>query len=260
MTTKISHLDKSSSNREFSSFGKHHLQKEVILNLPGIRITIEDLGNGEFSYVRNSHSTTIKKIIQVNQKISQIELVPVLPIHVPSYKTDFFFLRFQEPVIITKNSTFEAPIAFPIEIGVFLVEQDKVNGFDFFSCEPSESYFGLYGTPEDGKLCKYVSYALETQHHDLRQFFHTWFKIQITNELDEPVSVGKIVFPITDHDLYYNNNDVIMDGLHATVKNRMGLHIIETVQNSITKNDSWTLASRDIGKTDYKFSMERGFE
>lgn len=261
MTVKISHFDKPSSNKDFSSFGRYQLlQREIILKLPNNTITIDDLGDGKFSYVRNSQNKTIKKIIQTSQKTLQIELVPVLPIHIPSYKTDFFFLRFQDPAIITENSTFEAQIAFPIEIGLFLIDQGKVSGFDFFSCESMRSYFGLYGTPEDGRLCKYAVSLLEENHRDLQQFFHAQFEIEITNELDEPASVGRIVFPITDHDLYYNGNNVVMDGLHATIKNRVGLHVIETVQNPMEKNSNWISASRDIEKTDYKFSMEQGFD
>ncbi|HSA97598.1 MAG TPA: DUF432 domain-containing protein [Candidatus Nitrosotenuis sp.] len=260
MTTKISHCDNPSNNKNFSSFGRHQLQREIILNLPNNAITIEDLGSGRFTYVRNSQNTKIKKIIQVSQKTSHIELVPVLPIHVPSYKTDFFFLRFQDPAIITENSTFETQIAFPIEIGLFLVDQGKVSGFDFFSCESMGPYFGLYGTPENGRLCKYAISSLEENHLDLQQFLHAQFKIKITNELDKPTSVGKIVFPITDHDLYYNCNNVVMDGLYATIKNRVGLHVIETVQNPMKNNANWSLASRDTEKTDYKFSMDRGFD
>jgi hypothetical protein len=118
----------------------------------------------------------------------------------------------------------------------------------------------LYGTPEDGKLCKYSIISLDNKQIVSQPFIHAQFKIEITNELDEAASVGKIVFPATDHDLYYHGNKVMMDGLVATIKNRVGLHVVETVQNPITKPAGWNLASRDIEKTDYKFSMERGFD
>jgi hypothetical protein len=84
--------------------------------------------------------------------------------------------------------------------------------------------------------------------------------LKIVNELEESVRVGKIVFPVTDHDLYYRENQVMMDGLEATIKNRVGLHIIETVQKPAVKQTGWNLAPRDTEKTDYKFSMERGFD
>lgn len=258
--TKISTNEFSKSDKKLSDFGRYQLKDKIILNLPNNTITLHDLGDGKFSYMRNSQNYVIKKIIQLNPNINQIELAPVLPIHVPAHKTDFFFIRFEEPLFIAENSTMETLISFPIEIGLFLVGQNKISGFDFFSCDSLNSCFGLYGTPEDGKLCKYTTTSLGNKCVMPKPFTYTQFKIKIINELDESTSVRKIIFPVTDHDLYYHNNDVMIDGLKATIKNRMGLHVIETVQNPIIKHAIWNLASRDTEKTDYKFSMERGFD
>lgn len=261
MAIKVSSTSKySSDEKTYSGFGKYHLRDEIIFNLPNNTITLHDMGDGKFSYTRNSQNEVIRKIIQVTPEIHQIELAPVLPVHRPAYKTDFFFLRFEEPLFITERSTIETQVSFPIEIGMFLIAQKNPSGFDFFSCDPSNSRFGLYGTPEDGKICKYASISLDGEHIAPQPFINAQFRIKIRNELDESASVGKIVFPVTDHDLYYRVNDVTMDSLHAIVKNRVGLHIIETIQNPIRKPVDWDLASRDIEKTDYKFSMERGFD
>lgn len=259
MTIEVSHSNKnpSTDGKNPSHFGKYTIKDKLTLNLPNNVITLYDLGNGKFSYIRNSQDTTTKKIIQAKSEIFQIELMPVLPIHTPSYKTDFFFIRFSEPLFIAKNSTVEISIPFPIEIGLFLLEQNESSGFDFFSCDPSNSRFGLYGTPEDGKLCKYGTSSLDNKQDVLQPFIHAQFKIKITNELDEATSVRKIVFPVTDHDLYYHNSNVVMDDLVATIKNRVGLHVIETVQNQITKPLGWNVASRDTEKSDYKFLSKK---
>lgn len=262
MTSKISRTDEFSKRHEgvFSNFGRYYLTDEINLNLPGNTVTLKDLNNGTFSYLRNSQNEIIKRLVQVKTETPQIELAPVLPIHVPSYKTDFFFLRFEEPVSIAENSTLETLIQFPIEIGLFLVEQNESKGLDFFSCDSMNSRFGLYGTPEDGNLCKYSAVSLSGSNSSLKPFTYAQFELKITNELEELASVGKLVFPVTDHDLYYSGNDVSMDGLHAIIKNRVGLHVIETIQSPITKHTGLNLASRDTEKTDYKFSMERGFD
>lgn len=259
MRGKMSDVFSKSDGKSLSIFGKYQLKDEIILDLPNNVITISDMGNGRLLYTRNSGNETIKKLIQTKTKTQQIEMAPVLPIHIPSYKTDFFFIRFEEPLYIEEDSSIETTLAFPIEIGLFLVYQNKTRGFDFFSCDPSNSHFGLYGTPENGRLCKYVTISLDDKCVSPQPFIHTQFKLDIVNELEESVHVGKIVFPVTDHDLYYRENQVMMDGLQAIIKNRVGLHVIETVQNPIVKQTGWNLASRDTEKTDYKFSMERGF-
>lgn len=261
MAVKASHTSEFSKSSEssFSSFGHYYLKDEIRLNLPNTTIVLNGVDSGKFSYFRSSGKNITKKIIQTKSSTPQLELAPVLPIHTPSYKTDFFFFRLTEPVFIAAKSALETTVPFPIEIGIFLVEQDKSVGIDFFSCDPINSRFGLYGTPEDGKLCKYATISLSGR-HAIHPFINAQFRIKIANDLEEAVFVGKIVFPITDHDLYYHNNEIDMDGLNATVKNRVGFHIIETVQNSIAKSSDWIASPRSIEKTDYKFSMDRGFD
>ena len=179
---KISTTDEFSKNNEnFSDFGRYQLKDKIILNLPDNIITLCDLSDGKFSYTRNSQNETIKKIIQLNPNIHQIELVPVLPVHIPTYKTDFFFIRFEEPLFIAENSIMETLIYFPVEIGLFIVAQNKSSGFDFFSCDSSNSRFSLYGTPEDGNLCKYATTSLDNKCIVSKPFTYTQFRIKIVN-------------------------------------------------------------------------------
>jgi hypothetical protein len=86
MTTKISTNNKFLKMNEISNFGRYTLEDKIIFNLPNHILTICDLGDDKFSYTRNSQNETIKKIIQINSNIHQIELAPVLPIHIPTYK------------------------------------------------------------------------------------------------------------------------------------------------------------------------------
>lgn len=245
---------------EHSEFGRHDVNGILVLNVPNNIMTISAIGDGKFSYVRqNMQTETMKKIINTGSDSFQIELAPLLPIHAPSYKTDFFFLRFMEPLFVAEGSEATLSIPFPIEIGVFLVGKTRNGLVDSFSCDPANSRFALYGTPEDGRLCKYAQVSYEGK-HDPQPYIHAEFEIKILNELEETASVGKMVFPMSDHDLYFDDNKTVMDGLTAKIKNRMGLHIIETIQHPTRKQVGWTLASRDKENTDYKYSMERGFD
>ena len=132
--------------------------------------------------------------------------------------------------------------------------------FDCFTCEPSYSKFGLYGTPEEGKLCKYAKIPSFFDKNTLSSLAHASLRITVENELEESAQVGKIIVPASDHDLYYNDENVMMNDLRIMIKNRGGLKLVEVVQKQITKPDNWSLSPRDIKKTDYKFAMEWGFD
>lgn len=261
MTGKISSNGELSLNEnDFSNFGRYLPKDKLVLTLPNNTITLSRLGEGRFSYTRQTtQNGLVKKIIRTKSENFDIELAPVLPIHMPSYKTDFFFLRFTEPLYISQNTATEVLASFPIELGIFLIEENQAGGIDYFSCDPFNSRFALYGPTEDGKLCKYAKTTLDEKQIVNQPFIHAQLKIQLINEL-EGTFIGKIVFPVTDHNLYFHGTDVMMDGLEATIKNRVGLHVVEMIQKPITNLEGWKLAPRDIKKTDYKFSMEKGFD
>lgn len=257
MTGRTSPKELDSDGRQ-PSFGRY--PHEGIINLPNNTISLTHLEGNNYSYARQGgDGQVVKKTICTKSNNVSIEISPLLPIHTPSYKTDFFFIRFTEPIYITQNATAQILVPLPIDIGVFLIDDEREGMIDSFSCDPPNSRFALYGTPEDGILCKYAK-VTPTMQGTNPPFTYAQFKIEIANELDEPVTIGKIVFPVTDHDLHHHKNSVVIDSLVATVKNRLGLHVIETVQKTAAKAGGWQTALRDIKKTDYKFSMERGFD
>lgn len=256
------------SSNEFSSqtskghtdFGKYVIKDQLIIKLPNNNIVCSHLNDNDFSYKReNTQDETVKKIIHPRTSDFQIGLVPVLPVHIPSYKTHHFFMRFAEQIYIARKSTMEVIVPFPIEIGVFLIDGKQAGLVDCFTCDQTTSRFALYGVPENGRLCKYAKIPIETQ--EIHQpFTHAQLRIKITNDLDEDVSVGKMVFSATDHDLHFHRNDVMMDGLDATIKDRIGVRIIETAANPIKHTEGWKTAIRDMQKTDHGFSMEKDFD
>lgn len=257
MTGRTSPKELDSDGRQ-PSFGRY--SHEGIINLPNNTISLTRLEGSNYSYARQSaDGQVVKKTICAKSDSISIEISPLLPIHTPSYKTDFFFIRFTEPIYISQNATAQILLQLPIEVGVFLIDGDYEGMIDSFSCDPLNSRFALYGTPEDGRLCKYAKIP-PTMQGTNAPFIHAQFKIVIINELEELATISKIVFPVTDHDLHYYKNSVVMDSLEATVRNRLGLHVIEVIQKAITKDGGWQTALRNIKKTDYKFSMESGFD
>ncbi len=248
------------AGNDYPEFGRYMIKEELVMNLPSQKITCRQLNDNSFSYKRESFGKEIvRKIIHPKTADFQIGLMPILPIHTPTYKTDFFFIRFNEQIYISQNSSMEVIASFPIETGIFLVEEEHSGLIDGFSCDPVGTHFALYGNPEEGKLCKYARIELESP--TIQQLFmHAQMKIKIMNESDEGVFVGKLVFPVTDHDLHFHKTNVMMDGLDAIIKNRIGVRVIDMVQNPITGIEGWKKAIRDTQKTDYKFSMERGFD
>lgn len=246
--------------KNFSKYGRYSVKDRLELEFPNTKIIISSIDNEKFSYQRtDSENESINKIISAKDAKLEIEIAPVIPINLPKHKTDFLFLRLTEKLFLNKNASAEVFIPLPIEIGVFYVEHNKTEPFDFFTCETLHSRYGLYGPPEEGMLCKYAKISL-MKNNEESPFVYAKMRVFVHNELDKGVSLGKIVFPVTDHELYYKDAKVQVDNLKVAIKHRGALEFVEVVQNTIQKPDGWVRSPTHRHKPDYKFSMEKGFD
>jgi hypothetical protein len=258
-STEISANNNSHFSGNFSKYGRYEIENDLEFYLPATKIKFSKLGEGKFSYNRsNFQNEIIQKVIAVRPKGLEIEISPALPIHLPAYKTDFMFLRLATPLHIGKSASTEFNIAMPIEIGIYITDKETAYPIDYLFCPPSYSKYGLYGQPESGRLCKYAKISIDGNEKETPFAFGT-MQLRIHNELHRGVSIGQIVFPITDHDIYYSDTAAVIDPLEVIVKERLGLDFLE-MKNATRNLPKWSKASRDMPKTDFKFSMENGFD
>lgn len=268
MTNKPRLLDLSESQNNvsdnFSKYGKFQVDNSLTLSYPGTDIKLERISTTSFSYCRNDdEEKTIEKIISRPTGTLDLEICPILPMNLPSRKTnDLMFLRFEKQIYISKNSKIDVFAPFPIEIGVFVKESsDKDSSFlDCFTCEPMHSRFGLYGTPDNGNLCMYAKIPLEKQ---IESFVYALTKISITNDTDNGMLVGKIVFPVTRHNMYYveNTTEAHTDDLSMKIKD-VGKIIAQTkrVEYIQSEQDWRVVPSVDTIKGNDEFLMDRGID
>jgi hypothetical protein len=250
---------------EYSSYGEYSISDKLEVFLPKTQIIIEKWEN-RFSYYRkNSENQELRKSIPGNKEKIRIEIAPILPLNLPAKKTnDLMFLRLSESIFVEKNSTTNILVEFPIEIGIFIINSDETRDFfDCFTCEPMHSRFALYGTPENGKLCMYGKIKLLEETENPQPYVFAKMKATITNKLNEGASIGKFVFPVTYHNIYYMNNtsDAHIDDIDALIKKEPAGKFIEISHVDYSKKDkSWMLApTADVKAEKRKFTMEWGF-
>lgn len=222
-STKISENNNSRFSESFSKYGIYEIENDLEFYLPATKIKFSKLGEGKFSYKRtNFQNEIIQKVIAVRTKSLEIEITPALPIHLPAYKTDYMFLRLATPLHIGKSASTELSVLMPIEIGIYIKDKETAYPIDYLLCPPSYSKYGLYGQPESGRLCKYAKISIDGNEKETPFAFGT-MQLKIHNELHKGISIGRIVFPITDHDIYYSDTAAVIDPLEVTVKERLVL-------------------------------------
>lgn len=230
-----------SQTEHITKYGIYKITDSAEIDFPNIEVKIKRVSENVFSYLRKDAEDNIaEKMIPTKSNELTIELSPIRPLNYPAKRTNFVYLDLETPVFLSEGSAATIFVRCPIEIGVFLVHGDHKDSLDWFTCDPTNSRFGLYGTPESGTLCKYAKSEIVESYEDSIPFVNGVMEINIQNELDEGHSISKIVFPISDNSLYYRDSKATMDSITAILKKKVTLHILDISSNTIQTN--WTRA------------------
>ena len=242
----------------FSNYGIYDLSDHLELFLPNTRIRFQKISDNAFSYFReNSEGKIIEKIIPVKSDNIKIELAPISPLNYPARRTNYVFLKFDKEIYLSENSAASIFVHCPIEIGIFLIHNSNHESFDWVTCNPLTSRFGLYGTPDTGTLCKYAEVSLASDYDDSISYVEGVMQIVIENTLSFGQTISKVIFPITDNSLYYDNSKTIIDGIKITMKKRAVVNIADVKTTSVETD--WTLSPTWEDRTT-NTTLEMGLE
>ena len=242
----------------FSQYGIYTIEDSHEFDLPNTKIKIERVGEKAYSYIRkNSEDQISEKIIPTKSNTLKIELCPIRPLNHPARRTNYVFLKFDKDIFLSESSAATVYVHFPIEIGLFLVHDSHRDSIDWVTCDPLNSRFGLYGTPDTGTLCKYADVSLANDMSDSEPYVNGVMKILIENNLSSGQSVGKVIFPITDNSIYYSDSKAIMDGIKVTLRKRAVVSIADVKTDPISTD--WT-KSPTLEQTTTTESTEMGVE
>jgi hypothetical protein len=222
-----------------SNYGIYDLKDELELLLPNTSIKFHRISDNAFSYFRkNSEGNIIEKIIPVKSNDLKIELAPIRPLNHPARRTNHIFLKFDKAIHLSANSAASIFVHCPIEVGIFLIHDSIHDSLDWITCDPLNSRFALYGSPDTGTLCKYAKVSSAIDYNDSNSYLEGVMQIILENTLSSSQSISKVVFPITDNTLYYQNTKTIIDGIKITMKKRAAVNIADV--NSISLETDWS--------------------
>jgi len=225
----------------FSNYGIYDLGDNLELLLPNTLIKFQRISDNAFSYFReNSEGQIIEKIIPVKSNDVKIELAPIRPLNHPAKRTNYVFLKLDKEIHLGENSAASIFVHCPIEIGIFLIYGDNHEPLDWITCSPLNSRFSLYGSPDTGTLCKYAEVSLATDYNDSVSYVNGVMHIVIENTLSFAQTISKVIFPISDNNLYYNDSKSIVDGIKIIMKKRAAVNIAEV--KPILVDTEWTPA------------------
>lgn len=246
------------SDDSFSKYGVYSISDSMKLTFPDCDIKFERASKKAFSYSRiTSDGQPLEKIIPIDSEQIQIEACPIRPLNHPARRTQYVYLKFDKEIYLAEDTAATVFVQCPIEIGLFIIHENHKYSLDWVTCNPCHSRFGLYGSPDTGILCKYYESQIVGSLDDSVPYLNGIIRIMLRNELSRGYSLNKVVFPITDNSVYYNDNMAIFDGLVAILKKRGRADIIDINEEKIETN--WT-PSPTWESTTSNTQMEMGLD
>lgn len=234
-------MEEEHTKSDFSNYGIYEISDSLELNLPNSKIKISRISSNVFSYVRHdSEDNIFERTIPTKTSNLTIELSPIRPLNFPGKRTNYVYLELETPVFLTEGSSATVFVRCPIEIGIFIIHDEKKDSLDCFTCDPLNTRFCLYGATESGTLCKYSKSHIVESYDDSVPFVNGVLKIELHNQLSRGYSVEKIVFVITENSIYYKDSKAILDSVIAVLKKKLTLEIVDVDPAPIETN--WTLA------------------
>lgn len=245
-------------NSEYSSYGIYTIDDYLELSFPNVTIKIKKIGDAIFSYNRiDSEENLVEKIIPAPSSVLKMEISPIRPLNHPARRTDYLYLDLESPIYLSSGASAVVLVNCPIEIGIFLINGENSDSLDWFTCNPLNSRFCLYGSPESGTLCKYAHSDIVESLDASIPFINGIMKIDLKNTLSRGLTVTKLVFPISDYSIYYKNSKAIFDSLTSVLKKKLTLEILDAT--SVPIQTDWT-KSPTYERVEHNKAIDMGVE
>jgi len=240
-------------------YGIYDIKQNTEFHFPSITVRIKKDQEKSFFYSRvDSEGNNVEKIIPANEGRIALEVAPIRPLNYPARRTNFVYLDFDKEVFLSEGASTSFLVRCPIEIGIFLVHDSHKDSMDSFTCDPSRSRFGLYGSPDTGILCKYFKVPIVKEEFDSEPYHSCVVRLNFENQLERGYPIKKVVFPITDHSIYYEEKKAQLDSLQVKLRKRGVVEFAEATEIPLT-NMTW-IKSPSWEADTHTPSMEMGLE
>lgn len=234
-------------------FGTYKL--DVKLKEKGIEIIVEGKGKRK-RYYRKSLDEEIEKFIYAEK--GELVICPVEPVNLPKEGTaEHLLIELEKPIIIEPDVEDSIYIKFPVEIGIFLVDEKDIERIDIFTI--TKPKYTLYGSPESGIICRWWKSNIYNDLPEVNKVYEGIMKVDIENNYNEWVEINKIVFRAFDMKIYYDGYAYMHSRLSIMKKMIGETTFIKRKPKGMKESIDIYLA-KGIKKLEKKFVMEWGFK
>jgi hypothetical protein len=168
-------------------FGTFEIGKTVTIDT--FSLSLQKTGR-VFVYERKTGSNIISSALI--SSTSSFLVHPIEPVTQPKEISHHLLITLTDPVSMAPKSHLTGYVTFPIEIGVYISSKRQKEQIDAFTLTTPK--YTLYGTPEQGEVCKMWKSSLTPTFPTVEPFHEGIMKIEIINNSGNWIRVSKLVF------------------------------------------------------------------
>lgn len=133
---------------------------------------------------------------------------PIEPLNIPKKITSHLLVEFDRNITIAPMSRVMVYINFPIEMGIFISDEDEIEVIDVLTLVKQK--FTLYGDPSSGLICKYWKSKIHSTIPSANPLYEGVLELNILNDTDTWIEVKQSVFNAYGMKIYYDTELVSM--------------------------------------------------
>lgn len=234
-------------------FGEYKLN--VKIEEEDLKLLVEGRGKRK-RYYRKVGEEEVEKFIHADK--GKLVVCPVEPVNLPKEGvSEYLLVELDKPLIIEPKTESSVYLKFPIEVGVFLVDEIDVERIDIFT-KTMPKYI-LYGPPESGIICKWWNSSVYNEIPEVDKLYEGILRLDVKNAYEEWVEIKKVVLRAIDMKIFYDGYAYMHASLKILKKSLGETTFFDRLPRGMKRAIDIYLA-KGIKRLEKKFVMEWGFK
>ena len=237
----------------YSMYGKYKIPFEYSDD----NITLSITEDGDFfRYVRQIKDKEKKEKTLLTTENATISINPIEPINLPKQITQYLEIEFT-PVLIEPEGFKVIFLLFPIEIGVIVSGNKKMEAIDIFSFGPQK--YSLYGPSAGGVITKCYCSDIYSSPPESDKFYSGILRLEIENKTLEWVNISRIILDGYSMKIYYGPYVAMFARIKILSPTNAETEFIREPAASELQKAIEVYHTRNLSSIKNAFSMEWGY-
>jgi len=198
------------------TYREYELEDSTVVDVGGYSLSISKLSQSIYRLSLRYGDAEVPLGYLGLSSSRSVELVPYSPVG-GRVSVRYLMVRFRESIAIPPGGSLSTVVQVPVDIGIYV-------GGTLVRVVPTRVKYALYGPPDMGELCRYVSEALV---NGLHRCLRAPLRVSLSNASRSTVNVSRVVVPLGGLGLYLNEERApVLTSVRVSVRSQTYAEVV----------------------------------